>query len=87
MKVDFRRMEAEMDDLAANMAAISTSSARVSAALQDRHRRGAQLAGTARERGGRAGGAGEIWGLGVDLRGGQIQLLAPPTFAGPAHIY
>ncbi|XP_035751965.1 vacuolar protein sorting-associated protein 51 homolog, partial [Egretta garzetta] len=45
MKVDFRRMEAEMDDLAANMAAISTSSARVSAALQDRHRRGAQLAG------------------------------------------
>ncbi|OPJ74233.1 hypothetical protein AV530_013586 [Patagioenas fasciata monilis] len=55
MKVDFRRMEAEMDDLAANMAAISTSSARVSAALQDRHRRGAQLAGTARGRGGRAG--------------------------------
>ncbi|XP_068253828.1 vacuolar protein sorting-associated protein 51 homolog isoform X2 [Nyctibius grandis] len=45
MKVDFRRMEAEMDDLAANMSAISTSSARVSAALQDRHRRGAQLAG------------------------------------------
>ncbi|XP_061223907.1 vacuolar protein sorting-associated protein 51 homolog, partial [Neopsephotus bourkii] len=45
MKVDFRHMEAEMDDLAANMAAISTSSARVSAALQDRHRRGAQLAG------------------------------------------
>ncbi|NWR79831.1 VPS51 protein, partial [Centropus unirufus] len=45
MKVDFRRMEAEMADLAANMAAISTSSARVSAALQDRHRRGAQLAG------------------------------------------
>ncbi|NWQ69497.1 VPS51 protein, partial [Neopipo cinnamomea] len=46
MKVDFRHMEAEMDDLAANMAAISASSARVSAALQDRHRRGAQLAGT-----------------------------------------
>ncbi|XP_071618244.1 vacuolar protein sorting-associated protein 51 homolog isoform X1 [Heliangelus exortis] len=45
MKVDFRRMEAEMDDLAANMAAISTSSARVSAALQEGHRRGAQLAG------------------------------------------
>ncbi|XP_059704643.1 vacuolar protein sorting-associated protein 51 homolog [Haemorhous mexicanus] len=45
MKVDFRHMEAEMDDLAANMAAISASSARVSAALQDRHRRGAQLAG------------------------------------------
>ncbi|KAM4665799.1 vacuolar protein sorting-associated protein 51 homolog isoform 2-T2 [Amazona ochrocephala] len=45
MKVDFRHMEAEMDNLAANMAAISTSSARVSAALQDRHRRGAQLAG------------------------------------------
>uniref|UniRef100_A0A8V0ZF80 Vacuolar protein sorting-associated protein 51 homolog n=1 Tax=Gallus gallus TaxID=9031 RepID=A0A8V0ZF80_CHICK len=45
MKVDFRRMEAEMDDLASNMAAISASSARVSAALQDRHRRGAQLAG------------------------------------------
>ncbi|XP_069713260.1 vacuolar protein sorting-associated protein 51 homolog [Phaenicophaeus curvirostris] len=45
MKVDFRRMEAEMADLAANMSAISTSSARVSAALQDRHRRGAQLAG------------------------------------------
>ncbi|KQK74185.1 hypothetical protein AAES_158778 [Amazona aestiva] len=49
MKVDFRHMEAEMDNLAANMAAISTSSARVSAALQDRHRRGAQLAGTADE--------------------------------------
>lgn len=48
MKVDFRHMEAEMDDLAANMAAISASSARVSAALQDRHRRGAQLAGTER---------------------------------------
>ncbi|NXS86675.1 VPS51 protein, partial [Erpornis zantholeuca] len=40
MKVDFRHMEAEMDDLAANMAAISASSARVSAALQERHRRG-----------------------------------------------
>lgn len=51
MKVDFRRMEAEMDDLAANMAAISTSSARVSAALQERHRRGAQLAGTGGTRG------------------------------------
>lgn len=50
MKVDFRRMEAEMDDLASNMAAISASSARVSAALQDRHRRGAQLAGMWRER-------------------------------------
>ena len=50
MKVDFRRMEAEMDDLASNMAAISASSARVSAALQDRHRRGAQLAGMGRER-------------------------------------
>ncbi|XP_061209595.1 vacuolar protein sorting-associated protein 51 homolog, partial [Neopsephotus bourkii] len=57
MKVDFRHMEAEMDDLAANMAAISTSSARVSAALQDRHRRGAQLAGT-------GGGGGQDWACG-----------------------
>lgn len=64
MKVDFRHMEAEMDDLAANMAAISASSARVSAALQERHRRGAQLAGT--ERGGHIRGCslrwGQIWG-------------------------
>lgn len=58
-----------MDDLAANMAAISTSSARVSAALQDRHRRGAQLAGT--ESGGPQeadlGGWGQILGLGKAL--------------------
>lgn len=87
MKVDFRRMEAEMDDLAANMAAISTSSARVSAALQDRHRRGAQLAGMGREEwspGGQIYGVwGQILGLGDSGRtdcgvGGQIWGLEGP---------
>uniref|UniRef100_U3KA92 Vacuolar protein sorting-associated protein 51 homolog n=1 Tax=Ficedula albicollis TaxID=59894 RepID=U3KA92_FICAL len=71
MKVDFRHMEAEMDDLAANMAAISASSARVSAALQERHRRGAQLAGTGP---GRFTGADQ-WGV---SRGG-----CPPWGADP----
>lgn len=62
MKVDFRHMEAEMDDLAANMAAISASSARVSAALQDRHRRGAQLAGTERGRSREIDWDRSLWG-------------------------
>ncbi|KYO33754.1 vacuolar sorting-associated protein 51-like protein [Alligator mississippiensis] len=45
MKNDFKRMEDEMDGLAANMAAITESSARVSSTLRDRHEQIAKLSG------------------------------------------
>ncbi|XP_074129562.1 vacuolar protein sorting-associated protein 51 homolog [Sminthopsis crassicaudata] len=45
MKNDFRKMEDEMDRLAATMAVITDFSARISATLQDRHERITKLAG------------------------------------------
>ncbi|XP_072495155.1 vacuolar protein sorting-associated protein 51 homolog [Notamacropus eugenii] len=45
MKNDFRKMEDEMDRLAATMAVITDFSARISATLQDRHQRITKLAG------------------------------------------
>uniref|UniRef100_A0A4X2K208 Vacuolar protein sorting-associated protein 51 homolog n=1 Tax=Vombatus ursinus TaxID=29139 RepID=A0A4X2K208_VOMUR len=66
MKNDFRKMEDEMDRLAATMAVITDFSARISATLQDRHERITKLAGAAGA--GRGGGAaGERGGRG---RGG-----------------
>ncbi|XP_068922439.1 vacuolar protein sorting-associated protein 51 homolog [Petaurus breviceps papuanus] len=45
MKNDFRKMEDEMDRLAATMAVITDFSARISATLQERHQRITKLAG------------------------------------------
>lgn len=56
MKNDFKRMEDEMDGLAANMAAITESSARVSSTLRDRHEQIAKLSGRGRGRGGQDSG-------------------------------
>jgi len=45
MKNDFKRMEDEMDHLAANMAEITEFSARISDTLQDRRQQITQLSG------------------------------------------
>lgn len=45
MKNDFKKMEDEMDHLAANMAAITEFSARISDTLQDRRQQITQLSG------------------------------------------
>lgn len=45
MKNDFKKMEDEMDGLAANMAVITEFSARISNTLQERHQHISKLSG------------------------------------------